>query len=158
MSIMTENNKNRSEKPRFFLAKMQLFLNNLRVNSILFDALNAVLAAGFRLIALARRDNLTVLCFEAETELALLVLVNLELRVLFGREALNRLVLDSRHGCVCDNAVYAVFARLERIIRFARRDNFAVSRLEIEHKPIVLGLFDFKLAHIFPSFQDFGSP
>ena len=58
-----------------------LWLDNGSINSVLSYAGDTLLAAVLLDIALTGGDDLTVFCFKAESELARLVLVYLELRI-----------------------------------------------------------------------------
>ena len=128
-----------------------LFLNDDRgVGCILLNGLDAVGASGHCLIALAYSDYLAVGRFQAETVLACLVEIDLELGMLLGSKALFRLILNGSDGSVFLNAGYAVLAGRCGGIDLRCRDDFAVSGLEIKLYA-GLGLLDKKCSHVFSS-------
>ena len=75
-----------------------LFFYNLCVSSILFYRSNAVQAALHRFIAFAYGHNLTVGCFQTETEFAGFVCVYFKFRMFFNFEAFRGLVFDCGDG------------------------------------------------------------
>ena len=102
------------------------------VNSILFDGLDAVLAASHSLIALAGGDDLAIGCLQAEAEFASLILVNLEFRMLSYLVTLNGLILDSSLGSVGHNTSNTLAAIFFCLVNLGGSDNLAIASLQIE--------------------------
>ena len=103
--------------------------DNFCINSILSNGFNAILAASHSLVTFTSSDNLTIGSLQAETELASLVLVNLEFRMLCYFVALNGLVFDSSLRSVGDNTGNTFTAIFFCLIYLGGRNNLAIASL-----------------------------
>ncbi len=116
------------------------------VRCIPSDGSDAVLAVGFGRIAFAYSNDLTVCSFEAETELAGFVLIELILRIL---EFFTCCLILNRSQSILSYALDAVLAGAEAGIALTGRDDFSVAGLQIEAERIVLALKYYEFSHGF---------
>lgn len=155
MSALVVKKRGRGYSRPVVIILFSLGFDDLSVGSVLSDAFDAVFAAVLLDIALACSDYLAVAGFEAEAELASLVLIDLEFRVGLGLEALNGLVLDISDRSVLCNACNAVLDACEGVVDLAAdSDDLAVSGFKAESEAS-LGSFDYKFAHNIHTFHVF---
>ena len=133
---------------RPFIFALLLILNfyYLSFGGVLLYALYAVHAGSFCLVALGYGYYLAVSRLEAETELAGLVGIYFKLGMGKLLKAFHRLVLYAAFTALA-YAFYAVEACVLAFVTLGSGYHLAVSRLKIEYKTRLGGLY-YKLAHL----------